>query len=109
LVATNYSATIDLTSYGLPPPADDAATESIGGAHGVAAGIGGETGSQIVLAAREAFTTAFAGTMGIFVVVALLAGVATWWSMRGHETQPASHSDDASQPGEGSPAPQTEM
>jgi EmrB/QacA subfamily drug resistance transporter len=77
LVATIYSATIDLTSYGLPPAADNAASESIGGALGVAAGIGGETGSQIVLAAREAFTTA----------------------LRGHETEPASLSGDASQPG----------
>ncbi len=89
LVATIYSATIDLTSFGLPTAAGDAANESIGGAFGVAAGIGGETGSRIVLTAQEAFTTAFAGTMGIFVVVALLAGVVTWWSMRGHDTEPA--------------------
>lgn len=108
LVATIYSATIDLTSFGLPPAAADAANESIGGALGVAAGIGGETGSRIVLTAQEAFTTAFAGTMGIFVVVALLAGVVTWWSMHGHETEPAFQSDDASQAGASSPPPQTE-
>ena len=111
LVATIYSATIDLTSHGLPPAAGDAANESIGGALGVAAGIGGETGSQIVLAAHEAFTTAFAWTMGIFAVVALLAGVVTWWSMRGHEAEPAmsaSEFEPAGAPTYEPRAPQTE-
>ena len=89
LVATIYSTTIDLTSHGLPSADDDAANESIGGALGVAAGFDGEAGSQIALAAQEAFTTAFAWTMGIFAIVALLAGIVTWWSMRGHETEPA--------------------
>jgi DHA2 family multidrug resistance protein-like MFS transporter len=85
LVATIYSSAIDLDSLGLNPIADTVARESIGGALGVSAGIGGDTAAQIVSAANEAFTQAFASTMGIFAILSLLAGFATWWSMRGHE------------------------
>jgi EmrB/QacA subfamily drug resistance transporter len=95
LVATIYSATVDLAALGLPPAADEAVNESIGAALSVAAGIGGEAGAQITLAAREAFTSAFVWTMGVFAVVTLLTGVATWWSMRGHEVQePVGNSGD---------------
>ena len=93
LVATIYGATIDLSSFNLSPTASHAANDSIGGALGVAGKIGGETGTQIVLAANEAFITGFTTTMGIFAVVALLAGLVTWWSMRGHEAEPISLSE----------------
>ena len=83
LVASIYGASIDLASLGLPAAANDAAKESIGGAFGVAAGIGGETGLQVVLAAKEAFATAFAWSMGVAAAVAIIAGILTWWSMRG--------------------------
>jgi DHA2 family multidrug resistance protein-like MFS transporter len=86
LVAVIYGATIDLTSFGLSPEAVHTAGESIGGALGVADGIGGSTAAQIVLVAREAFTTAFAWTMGVFAVIAIVSGLATWWSMGGHES-----------------------
>ena len=94
LVATIYSSAIDLSSFGLAPVANDAANESIGGALGVAAGIGGQTGSQIVQAANEAFTTAYAWTMGIFAIVALFAGLVTWWTMRGQEMDWTASEDD---------------
>ncbi|MEE9582021.1 MAG: MFS transporter [Acidimicrobiia bacterium] len=86
LVAVIYGATIDLTSFGLSPEAVHTAGESIGGALGVADGIGSSTAAQIVLVAREAFTTAFAWTMGVFAVIAIVSGLATWWSMGGHES-----------------------
>ena len=43
LVGTIYSAPVKLTSLTLPQVANDAASDSIGGAFGVAARIGGET------------------------------------------------------------------
>ena len=87
LVASLYTATIDVTAHGLSVADSAAARESIGRALGVAAGIGGETASLIVMEANQAFTTAFAWTMGIFAVLSIVAGLATWWSMRGHETE----------------------
>jgi hypothetical protein len=86
LVAIIYGATIDLAPFGLPPESAHAASESIGGAFGVADGIGGRIATQIVLVAREAFTTAFAWTMGVFAVIAIVSGLATWWLMREHES-----------------------
>ncbi len=89
LIATIYGATIDLTSLGLSAATSDTAIESIGGAFGVAASIGGETGAQLLLASQKAFATAFAWTMGIAALVSIVAGIATWWSMRERATQSA--------------------
>jgi hypothetical protein len=72
--------------------------------------IGDETGTQILLAASEVFTTAFTTTMGIFAVLALLAGLFTWWLMRAHEADPISAPEVRSefQTGDGPQPPEIE-
>ena len=74
VVATIYTSNIELTALGLPDQVTEIASESIGGAYGAAAQIGGDAGFQIILAGQEAFTTAFTTTMGYGAVVAVIAG-----------------------------------
>ncbi len=86
LLATIFASRLDLSRLGLSGSVVEDAEESIGGALRVASSIGGDAGSQVIRAAQEAFTAAFAVAMGIAAVISILAGAVTWWSMRGHET-----------------------
>ena len=104
LVATVFASTLDLSRLGLTETLGEAASESIGGAFRIAETIGGEAGSGIIRAAQEAFTTAFAVTMGIAAAISIVAGLVTWWSMRGHETSVATQAagpEPSSEPTQG--------
>ena len=89
VIATFYASSLDLPTTGLTPEALEAANESIGAAYSVAASVGGDTGAELVLAAQEAFASAFANTMLLGAVIAAAAGVATWWTMRPARAQPS--------------------
>lgn len=82
VLATFYASSLDLPITGLTPEIVETAGESIGAAYGVAAAVGGDTGVAVVLAAQEAFASAFATTMLFGAVVVALTGVAAWWTMR---------------------------
>ncbi len=88
VIATFYASSLNLPTTGLTPEAVEAANESIGAAYRVAASVGGSTGVELVLAAREAFASAFANTMLLGAVVAVVAGVAAWWTMRPARARP---------------------
>ncbi len=82
VVATIYSADLDLAGTGITREVAEAASESIGAALGLAASIGGDPGTQLVLEAKDAFADAFALTMGGGIAVTLTAAVLAWRGMR---------------------------
>jgi hypothetical protein len=72
ILAGSYEGGMDGAAAGLEPDAAAVATDSVGGAHEVAAGLGGETAAQLVSAADHAFIDAMTTTTGVAAVVALL-------------------------------------
>lgn len=84
-IATSvYRSRFDVS--GLPPEAADAASESIGGAVGVARELGGELGATLARDAGVAFTEAFNVTMAAGAVIAAIAGVTVFLSGRRADT-----------------------
>lgn len=79
LVSMGYRSGIDDALVGLPAEAAEAARDSIGGALGVAAQVGGEQGAALVAAAGSAFTDgiglAFLVGAGVLAATAALVGV----------------------------------
>jgi len=79
LVSVGYRSGIDQALTGLPPEAAEAARDSIGGALGVAAQVGGERGLALADAAGSAFTdgigVAFLGAAVLVLATALLVFV----------------------------------
>ena len=62
---------MDGATSGLPSQAADAASDSVGAAHQVAATLGGDAAARLVSAADHAFVDAMSTTMGIAAAVAL--------------------------------------
>jgi hypothetical protein len=60
----------------LPAPALDTAQEGIGNAFGVAAKVGGQTGADLVAAAKSAFVDAFHVGLYVGAGVALIGAIA---------------------------------
>jgi hypothetical protein len=60
---------------GLPPDAAAAAADSVGAAHEVAGGLGGESGAALASAANQAFVDAMSTTASIAAAVALAGAV----------------------------------
>ena len=85
VVASIFASTIDLSGFGLSEDLLDIASDSIGGAFGIATVVGGEAGALIIAAGQQAFTGAFSVTMGLAAIVAFIGGFVTWRAMRGHE------------------------
>ena len=81
VVTTIYRSRIDFGGIGLSGRETDEASESIGGAFGVASDLDDDTAMQVVTAARDAFADAFAGAMLLGAVVAALGAVAAVWAM----------------------------
>ena len=63
---------MDDATAGLPAGSADIATDSVGGAHEVAAQVGGETAARLITAADHAFVDAMSTATGIGAAVALL-------------------------------------
>jgi EmrB/QacA subfamily drug resistance transporter len=77
VVSTTYASGIDGATSGLPHGAAEAASDSVGGAHEVAAQMGGGAGAKLIAAADQSFidaiTTAASIAAGVAVLGALLA------------------------------------
>jgi EmrB/QacA subfamily drug resistance transporter len=105
ILATNYGAGMHAETAGLPAGAADAARDSVGAAHGVAADLGGAAGARLIAAADGAFvdamtTTAMVGAgvalAGALVAVAFLPARATAdvVALPGAPASAARHPDD---------------
>ena len=75
IVSSLYRTNLDLGGLGLGATANDAATESLGGAVGTAATVGGDTGQALIDRATSAFTEAFRVTAVISVAIVVVAGI----------------------------------
>ena len=71
VLASAYASGMDGATSALPADAAAVAGDSIGGAHEVAAGLGGTAGADLVTVANDAFVDAMATTAGIAAVIAL--------------------------------------
>jgi len=81
IVSTVYRGSLGDSLAALPEPAAAAVDDSIGGALRAAQLIGGETGQQLAVAARSAFTDAFGITMLSAAAVVLIGAMITARSM----------------------------
>jgi hypothetical protein len=72
VLASSYGAGIEGSTAGLSDEAAQVAADSVGGAHQVAAQLGGETAARLVSAADHAFVDAMSTATGIAAAVALL-------------------------------------
>jgi EmrB/QacA subfamily drug resistance transporter len=75
VLASAYSAGIAGAVDGLPPDAAARASDSVGAAHEVAAGLGGESAAALASAANQAFVDAMSTTASIAAAVALAGAV----------------------------------
>ncbi len=84
------SAMVGRRPDGVPPEAFEAARDTLGGATAAAAQMPGNRGEQLVEAARDAFTHAFALTAGICAAIAAVTAVAALILLRrvGRQTAP---------------------
>jgi EmrB/QacA subfamily drug resistance transporter len=77
VVSTTYASGIDGATSGLPHGAAEAASDSVGGAHEVAAQMGGGAGAELIAIADQSFidaiTTAASIAAGVAVLGVLLA------------------------------------
>ena len=70
-LASTYASAMHGAETGLPENAAAAASDSVGGAHAVAAQVGGSTGADLVATANQAFVDAMSTTAGIAAAIAL--------------------------------------
>jgi EmrB/QacA subfamily drug resistance transporter len=75
VLASAYSDGMAGAVEGLPPDAAAAAGDSVGAAHEVAAGLGGESAAALASAANQAFVDAMSTTASIAAAVALAGAV----------------------------------
>ena len=75
IVSSLYRTNLDLGGLGLGATANDAATESLGGAVATAATVGGDTGPALIDRAASAFTEAFRVTAVISVAIVVVAAI----------------------------------
>jgi EmrB/QacA subfamily drug resistance transporter len=75
ILAGRYGSGVDGAVDGLPAGARDAATDSVGGAHEVAAQLGGPAAHKLVEAADHAFVTAMTTTATVAAAVAFVGAV----------------------------------
>jgi hypothetical protein len=71
VLSTNYASSMD-GATGLTGAAADAASDSVGGAHDVAASIGGTVGSKLIAVADQSFVDAMNSAASIAAMVALV-------------------------------------
>ena len=75
LLTSSYGAGMDDAVAGLPGPAAAAAEDSVGGAHEVAAQIGGSGGARLADSANTAFVDAMATTSSIAAAAAVVGAL----------------------------------
>jgi len=75
LLTSSYGSGMENAATGLPAPAAEAVSDSVGGAHEVAAQIGGGTGAKLIAAADGAFVDAMATTAGIAAGAAVIGAL----------------------------------
>jgi hypothetical protein len=75
VLASAYSDGMVGAVDGLPPNAAAAASDSVGAAHEVAAGLGGDSAAQLVTTANQAFVDAMSTTASIAAAVALMGAL----------------------------------
>jgi EmrB/QacA subfamily drug resistance transporter len=71
VLASAYASGMGGAATGLPDDAAAAATDSVGGAHEVAAQMGGDSAAGLIAAANDAFVDAMSTTAGIAAAIAL--------------------------------------
>ena len=71
VLASSYGDGMDGAVKGLPHDAAEAASDSVGGAHDVAAQIGGETAAHLTQVANQSFVDAMSTTATLAAGVAL--------------------------------------
>jgi EmrB/QacA subfamily drug resistance transporter len=75
LLTSSYGNGVQDAATGLPAPAAEAVSDSVGGAHEVAAQIGGGAGAKLIAAADGAFVDAMATTAGIAAGAAVIGAL----------------------------------
>jgi EmrB/QacA subfamily drug resistance transporter len=72
LLTSAYTGSMDGATAGLPPDAAAAASDSVGGAHQVAAQLGGGAGSGLIADANHAFVDAMSSTASVAAAIAVV-------------------------------------
>ena len=75
LLTSSYRSGMDDATTGLPHAAGDAASDSVGAAHEVAAQIGGATGARLIETANSAFVDAMATTATLAAAAAVIGAL----------------------------------
>ena len=75
LLTSSYGSGMEEATTGLPAPAAEAASDSVGGAHEVAAQIGGGAGDKLIAMADGAFVDAMATTASIAAAAAVIGAL----------------------------------
>jgi len=75
VVSTGYASGMDGATSGLPHGAAEAASDSVGGAHEVAAEIGGAASTKLIVLADQAFIDAMTTAAGVAAGVALVGAL----------------------------------
>jgi MFS transporter, DHA2 family, multidrug resistance protein len=75
VLASAYAGGMEGAVDDLPPEAAAAASDSVGAAHQVAAGLGGDSATALVSAANQAFVDAMSATASIAAAVALVGAI----------------------------------
>ena len=75
VLASGYGGSMDDAVAGLPSGAAEAASDSVGAAHQVAAQVGGDTAARLIQAADQAFVDAMSTTATLAAAVALFGAL----------------------------------
>jgi EmrB/QacA subfamily drug resistance transporter len=71
ILSTSYASGMDGATAGLPPEAAEAASDSVGAAHGIAAELGGGAGAKLIAVADQSFVDAMHSASMLAAAVAL--------------------------------------
>jgi EmrB/QacA subfamily drug resistance transporter len=93
ILASTYSSTMEPVVGALPPEAAAAASDSIGGALGVAAAVG-EAAAPLVEAAKAAFIDGMGLAIWVAAGVALAGAILTWLYLPARPLEKASGADE---------------
>jgi EmrB/QacA subfamily drug resistance transporter len=100
LLTSSYGSGMDDAVAGLPSEASEAATDSVGGAHEVAAQLGGGAGAKLADVANSAFVDAMATTATLAAAAAVIGALIAlaFLPSRGRAEAPAAYGADLLEP-----------